>query len=504
MKNPTHRSLKNFLARSLHQSFFLIALAVGVIAGTILGLVFHINYFASPIWLVLVIILFIFTYFQPKYIFLSLALTAGLLLAFFRVASALEIQAQQKAQQKTQPTNPAQTRQAETADSRESWLLSARDWLASRIHAELDPRETTAATTNGSTNETNPTAGLGLSYLLGQKSDLDKTTYENLKTIGLVHIVVASGTHLSILVGFISSIFRKISRRVSLVFSILFVIIFMTLIGFTPSILRAGLMTILALIAGYSGRRIAPWRLILLIAAATLIIDPTFITDLGWLLSFASYAGIMVLGPSLTKFFYDDEAIIPRDDSQSLNQIQNGIHFRFGFRASSFSLGLFLSKKKPSLVITSISATLLTLPITLYYFGQFSLISIFANLLILPTLPFALALTLATGLLSGLPLISPLVTTITDRLLTLHLTVIDFLADQPSFLITIDRYQPAVFLLYIPLIAPFIIGLIRRKVLKLNKVDKGRTKICQDTVNGKPPNAKKPSLTRNAAPSSRK
>ena len=431
--------MKNFLTRTLHQSFFLIAFAIGVIAGTILGLVFHINFFASPIWLILVILLFIFTYFQPKYVFLSLALIAGLLLAFFRVASALEIQAQQKAQQ---------TEKTVTTDTRESWLLTTRDWLTSRIHSALAPAE----------NE----ASLGVSYLLGQKSDLDKTTSENLRTIGLVHIVVASGTHLSILVTALAKIFHK-SRRVHLLFSTLFVIIFMALIGFTPSILRAGLMTILALVAGYSGRRIAPWRLILLVAAATLIIDPTFVIDLGWLLSFASYTGIMILGPALAHFFHGDKT----------------------------------PPKLSSAILTSLSATLLTLPITLYYFGQFSLLSIFANLLILPTLPLALGLTFATGLLA-----SPIISTLTQKLLTLHIWLINLLASQPSFLITIEKYQPAVFLLYIPLTLPFIIGLFRRKVLKSRK-DKGR-KICQDIANGKPPNAKKPSLTRNAAPSSRK
>lgn len=423
--------MKNFFSRPIHQSFFLVAMSIGIIAGTILGLVFHIAYFASPIWLALVVLLFIFTYFRPKYVFLVLALVAGFLLAFFRVASVLENQAQPAVSQQTEQTQPAKTAEEtktqpqpagnQTTETRESWLLASRDWFANRIRTELSSRE----------------AGLALSYLLGEKSDLDKSTAENLRAIGLVHIVVASGTHLSILVGAISKIFKKISRRVSLLFSILFIIVFMALVGFTPSILRAGLMSILTLIAAYSGRKIAPWRLILLVAATTLVIDPTFITNLGWLLSFASYTGIMILGPALTHFFYEKE--------------------RLPFLAS--------------LLLTSISATFLTLPITLYYFGQISLLSLLANLLILPTLPLAMALIFATGLLAGLPLISLLVAFITTKLLSLHLVIVEFFAAQTNFLITTDRYQPQVFLLYIPILLPFIIGLIRHKVLKLNKVD---------------------------------
>ncbi|MBR2709815.1 ComEC/Rec2 family competence protein [Candidatus Saccharibacteria bacterium] len=434
------------LARPIHQSYFLVAMSIGIIAGTILALIFHINFFASSIWLTLVALLFVFTYLRPKFVFLTLALIAGFLLAFFRVATVL---------QNTSSENISLS--SSESFQPESWLTDARDHFADRIRSALSVKDSpmgettlpgenaplsaqdalTKGTTSPETQDTTPSkeSSLGLSYLLGQKSDLDKQVNDELKTIGLVHIVVASGAHLSILVGAVGKIFKKLSRRIHLLFSTLFIILFMALVGFTPSILRAGLMSILALLAGFSGRKIAPWRLILLTAATTLIIDPTFITNLGWLLSFASYTGIMLIGPALTSFFYGGE--------------------------------------KPPLLaatlITSLSATLLTLPITLYYFGQFSLLAIPANLLILPTLPAAMGLTFATGLT-----MLPPIAFITQKILSLHLTLIHLLAEQTPFLITTDKYNPAVFLLYLPVLVPFIIGLIRHKVLKLNKVDKGR------------------------------
>ena len=64
-------------------------------------------------------------------------------------------------------------------------------------------------------------------------------------------------------------------------------------------------------------------------------------------------------------------------------------------------LEFFYGNQKPNFVVstilTTISATLTTLPIVLYYFGQISLISVFANLLILPTLPYAMGLTFGYG-----------------------------------------------------------------------------------------------------------
>ena len=74
---------------NLHQSFFVVYFAVGIIAGTILALVFRINYFASPIWMGFAIMLLIWTFLQPKFAFLVVALIAGMILAFFRASDEL-------------------------------------------------------------------------------------------------------------------------------------------------------------------------------------------------------------------------------------------------------------------------------------------------------------------------------------------------------------------------------------------------------------------------------
>ena len=269
-----------------------------------------------------------------------------------------------------------------------------------------------------------PEVNLGLSYLLGMRTGLPKDLNENLKIVGLVHIVVASGAHLSILVDIARKIFGKVSRFLGLSFSIGFVIFFMSVVGWTPSIMRAGLMTILTLSAWYVGRKFEPWRLILIVAAITLIINPDYIINLGWLLSFASYAGIMMLGPKLTKFFYGE--------------------------------------KKPgfigAMVLTTISATLMTLPITLYFFGTISLISLIANLLILPTLPYAMGLVFLTGVLAGVPIVGETAAFIATKLLDFHILVIEFFGSMKSFLIQIEPGNLSVFLIY-ALIVVFMIKL---------------------------------------------
>ena len=476
-------NLFSALSKSIHQSYFIIAACVGIIAGIILGLVLHINYFASPIWLGFAALLLVIAYLRPRAAFIIIALLAGMVLAFFRITTNLSGEAyirqfydQQITITGTIKTDPSidesdtkfkltdltfgidqpqpaagsiyisikSTAELQRSDrvtlegkltsgfgtyagfmyrptilninrpSPGDPVLNIRNWFSERIKGKLPPSQ----------------SSLGLSYLLGMKTGLPDDLSDDLRTVGLVHIVVASGAHLSILVEVARKIFGRLSRFAGLIFSILFIIFFMTMVGFTPSIMRAGIMAILTLLAWYVGRKFAPWRIILIVAAITLIFDPSFIVDLGWLLSFASFAGIMVLGPQLTKFLYGQK--------------------KPGFIAS--------------IIITTISATIVTLPITLYYFGQISLISVAANLLILPTLPIAMGLTFMTGVLTDLPAISDIIAFLTTKLLDFHISTVGFFAELRSFLIHIDPYQPWVFTLYIPIVVWLVACFIRKRI----------------------------------------
>ncbi|MBQ6149927.1 YebC/PmpR family DNA-binding transcriptional regulator [Candidatus Saccharibacteria bacterium] len=390
------QKIEKIVTKTLHQSWGVVMLSVGIIVGAILGVVFRINYFASPLWVLFSILIFVFMYFKPKFLMVGLCLIAGMVLIFFRVATVLSTEIKDD---------------EEIKSGTESLVLSTRDFLAERIEDSLPERE----------------AKLGMSYLLGMKSGLDKKLSEDLKTVGLTHIVVASGAHLSILVEIARKIFGRLSRFSGLLFSILFILFFMCMVGWTPSILRAGIMAILTLVSWYVGRKIAPLRLILIVMAFTLMLNPMFLTSLGWLLSFASYAGIMLLGPSISKFFYGDK--------------------KPGFIAS--------------VILTTIAATLMTLPITLYYFGQVSIISLIANLIILPTLPYAMGLTFLTGI--GLP-----VSFLAEKILSFHISTVEFFGSMEQFLIKVEPYNPWMFLIYVPILILLVVGFLKRRCYNKN------------------------------------
>lgn len=473
----------------VHQSYLVVAFAIGIVAGAVFAIVFRVNYFNSSIWFLLVGLVLIMIYLRPRLIFIGVALVAGMILMFFRVASQLigedyirqfwgrtvtvtgKVEAdpnsdenamtvrltnlrfgeEMKQAQGSIYISLKQTQEIYRADEMtlegkmsEGFGIYAgymyRPYLKKIRRAE--PKDMVLAVRDGFSERIRslvpePEVNLGLSYLLGMKSGLPEDLNENLRMVGLTHIVVASGAHLSILVGLARKVFGKISRFAGLFFSIGFVVFFMCMVGWTPSILRAGVMAILSLITWYCGRKMATWRMILIAMAFTLMLNPMFLINLGWLLSFASYAGIMILGPKLIKFFY-------------------------GIKKPGF-IG--------SMILVTVSATLMTLPISLYFFGTLSLISVLANLLILPTLSVAMGCVFMVGVVAGITGIEQLVGFIATKILDFHIMVIDFFGGMKEFMIEIEPYQVWVFGLYLIILLPFMIGLIQRKMIKYRKLE---------------------------------
>ena len=454
------------ISKLVHQSWLIVSFCIGIIFGVVVGLVFRINYFASWWWIGLVLIVLVISYLKPRVAFVGICFVMGMVLAFFRIARALDGDNYiRQFYGKTVVVTGVIDGDPDTDESETRLKLSSSQFgdekikSAGSLYVSIRKNDELARgdeiTIEGKLSEgfgiysgyfyrpkimkwsrpepgdliliirnwfaervkrliPEPEVNLGLSYLMGMKSGLPEDLSESLRMVGLTHIVVASGAHLSILVEIARKIFGRISRFAGLMFSVLFILFFMSMVGWTPSILRAGVMAILTLVGWYVGRKIAPWRIILLVAAFTLILNPMFIINLGWLLSFASYGGIMILGPKLTKYFYGE--------------------------------------KKPGLiastVITTIAATVMTLPITLYYFGMISLISVVANLLILPTLPYAMGLVFLTGVVAGFPGIEVVVSWCATKLLAFHIAVVNFFGSMGQFVIKIESYQVWVFAIY--------------------------------------------------------
>ncbi len=262
--------------------------------------------------------------------------------------------------------------------------LRIRDWFASGIRLAIPE----------------PEASLAAGYLVGQRSALPEELDQQLKTVGLTHAVVASGYNLTILVSFARQLLLGISKYLATLSAAAMIAGFMMISGLSPSMSRAGLVTGLGLAAWYYGRRIHPAVLLAIAGAATALIRPAYIWgDIGWYLSFASFAGVIILAPLVQHYFWG-------------NKKRSFIH---------------------ALIVDTMSAQAATLPIMLFAFGHYSPYALVANLLVLPLIPLTMALTFIAGL-SGLILpaaahVFGLPATIILRYMT---TVVSHIADLPG------------------------------------------------------------------------
>ncbi len=209
-----------------------------------------------------------------------------------------------------------------------------------------------------------PQASLGIGYLTGQRRALPEELVTALQIAGLTHIVVASGYNLTILVRLARRLFVKVSAYMSTAIAGGMTICFVAVTGASPSMTRAGLVTGLSLLAWYYGRKFHPLVLLSVVAAITVLVNPSFAWgDLGWQLSFAAFAGVMVVAPLMQRYFFGGKK--PGTIRQILGE--------------------------------TVAAQIVTLPILVLAFGQFSNVAIVANLLVLPLVPLAMLLTFIAG-----------------------------------------------------------------------------------------------------------
>jgi competence protein ComEC len=205
---------------------------------------------------------------------------------------------------------------------------------------------------------------LGLGFLVGQKRALPADLAEALVIAGLTHVVVASGYNLTILVRLARRLFMRVSKYTAALAASLMIVGFVAVTGLSPSMSRAALVASLSLAAWYYGRKFHPLVLLSFAAAVTVAVNPAYMAgDLGWQLSFAAFAGVMILAPLLQRYFFGDTK--PGIFRQILGE--------------------------------TISALIVTAPILISAFGQFSNVAIVANLLVLPLVPLAMLLTFIAG-----------------------------------------------------------------------------------------------------------
>ncbi|MFA5133551.1 MAG: ComEC/Rec2 family competence protein [Patescibacteria group bacterium] len=209
-----------------------------------------------------------------------------------------------------------------------------------------------------------PAASFASGLVLGAKNSMPEKLLENFSRTGTMHIVAISGWNITFLgTMFMPFLFSlRIKRGQAFYVMAALIFLYAILVGFGASVFRAAVMGTIALLAQKTGRLNHAGRALLYGVSVMFLINPRLIYDIGFWLSATATFGLIYFSPIAEEFF-------------GLAKIKLG----------------FL---KESLAAT-IAAAVFTLPVSAMAFGNFSIWSIFVNILILPFVGVAIPLILA-------------------------------------------------------------------------------------------------------------
>lgn len=211
--------------------------------------------------------------------------------------------------------------------------------------------------------EDKDTASVMYAMFTGDRQYVSSYVYNLFASGGVAHLLAVSGLHLSVLLSFVTLLLDKmhIKPLIKCLLSGAFLVFYTMLTGFSPSVVRAAIMSFAALCASASGMRYDPLNALCFAGNAILAVNPYRLFDISFQLSFASCFGIIA--------FYKPEKTLKRN--------------------------ILLSPLK----LTG-SATLGTLPIVLYRVGTVSSVTLAGNFVLVPLATVSLNLLFACLILS--------------------------------------------------------------------------------------------------------
>lgn len=143
-----------------------------------------------------------------------------------------------------------------------------------------------------------PVAGIGVALLLGNKADIDQEVLDSFSNTGAMHVLAVSGLHVGIILiifqtilGFFS---RWISKKQAIVFSVVLIWGFGLLSGASPSVIRAVVMFSILALGQLLSRNNTGMNNLVLSAIVLLMLDPYYLFDIGFQLSYVALIGILL------------------------------------------------------------------------------------------------------------------------------------------------------------------------------------------------------------------
>jgi competence protein ComEC len=253
-----------------------------------------------------------------------------------------------------------------------------------------------------------PESSLLGGLLLGAKNSLGKDIQEDFRRAGVSHIVALSGYNITIVAEGIMLALSFLPRAVALFSGALGIFLFAIMTGGSATVLRASIMALLVLLAKATGRTYDVIRALFLAGLFMVVQNPKILVfDVSFQLSFLSTMALIFVSPL----------------------IEN----KFKFITEKYKLR--------ELVLSTIATQIFVLPFIFYKMGMVSLVSLPANILILPIIPTIMLFGFITGMMALVSSILALpFAFITSLLLSYELEVIKFFADLPFAALNIEKF----------------------------------------------------------------
>ena len=199
-------------------------------------------------------------------------------------------------------------------------------------------------------------SGVAEAMILGQKENLEKSLLESYFDTGLIHLLNISGMRLGFIFMLLTSVTRPLENRkgwnalrISVVLSGIW--LYTIICGIYPSLFRAALVFSFLGFSELFYRRVNSYHLLTVSAFALLVYDPFLLWDPGFQLSFLAVLSLIIFYRPIYHWIY-----FP-------NKLMN-----YFWRIAA----------------GSIAVQVLLLPVSIYYFHQFTLIFMVSNLIAIP------------------------------------------------------------------------------------------------------------------------
>ena len=139
--------------------------------------------------------------------------------------------------------------------------------------------------------------------LLGDRSQMNYFRYSAYKRSGLMHLLCVSGLHVGVVAGAVLFFIRGKRKLPRFLLTVLFMLLYTALTGFSVSSMRAALMLLIARMTVFSDRQRDTFSALGLSFALLLVLDPAYLNELGFSLSYSAVLGLAALQRPMTDIF---------------------------------------------------------------------------------------------------------------------------------------------------------------------------------------------------------